>query len=47
MSQSTDVLYTARTHATDARANGVARSSEGQLDIRLSTPGTGQPRRQP
>jgi Ohr subfamily peroxiredoxin len=33
------VLYTAKTHTTGGRANGVARSSDGRLDIRLSTPG--------
>jgi len=43
MNQSTDVLYTAKTHTTGARANGAVRSSDGQLDILLSTPGTGQP----
>jgi Ohr subfamily peroxiredoxin len=36
-------LYTARTHTTGARENGRARSSDGQLDIRLSTPGTDRP----
>ena len=32
------VLYTARTHATGGR-DGVARSSDGRLDISLSSPG--------
>jgi Ohr subfamily peroxiredoxin len=36
-------LYTARTHTIGARENGRARSSDGQLDIRLSTPGTDRP----
>lgn len=36
-------LYTARTHTTGGRENGNARSSDGQLDIRLSTPGTDRP----
>jgi Ohr subfamily peroxiredoxin len=36
-------LYTARTHTTGARENGRARSSDGQLDIRLSTPGADRP----
>lgn len=36
------VLYTARTHTTGARENGAARSSDGQLDIRLSPPGSGR-----
>jgi Ohr subfamily peroxiredoxin len=39
----TKILYTARTHTTGARENGRARSSDGQLDIRLSTPGTDRP----
>jgi Ohr subfamily peroxiredoxin len=39
----TKILYTARTHTTGARENGRARSSDGQLDIRLSTPGTDHP----
>ena len=43
MTQAATVLYTAKTHTTGARANGAARSSDGQLDIRLSTPGTGRP----
>jgi Ohr subfamily peroxiredoxin len=34
------VLYTAKTHTTGGRENGVARSSDGHLDIKLSTPGT-------
>ena len=34
------VLYTARTHTTGGRANGAARSSDGRLEIALSTPGT-------
>jgi osmotically inducible protein OsmC len=33
-------LYTARTHTTGGRANGAARSSDGHLEISLSTPGT-------
>jgi Ohr subfamily peroxiredoxin len=36
-------LYTARTHTTGGRENGAARSSDGQLDIRLSPPGSGRP----
>jgi lipoyl-dependent peroxiredoxin len=43
MTQAATVLYTAKTHTTGARANGAARSSDGQLDLRLSTPGTGRP----
>lgn len=34
------VLYTARTHTSGGREAGVARSSDGHLDVRLSTPGT-------
>jgi lipoyl-dependent peroxiredoxin len=39
MRQTGKVAYTARTHTTGGRANGVARSSDGRLDIRLSIPG--------
>jgi osmotically inducible protein OsmC len=38
-----NVIYTAKTHTTGGRENGVSRSSDGQLDIRLSTPGTSRP----
>jgi osmotically inducible protein OsmC len=34
------LLYTAKTHTTGGREHGVSRSSDGHLDIRLSTPGT-------
>ena len=34
------VLYTAKTHTTGGRENGESRSSDGRLNIRLSTPGT-------
>jgi len=37
------VLYTAQTHTTGGREKGHARSSDGQLDVRLSTPGTDRP----
>jgi len=33
------VLYTARTHTTGGR-DGASRSSDGRLDIKLTTPGT-------
>jgi lipoyl-dependent peroxiredoxin len=33
------VLYTAKTHTTGGRENGASRSSDGRLDIMLSTPG--------
>jgi osmotically inducible protein OsmC len=35
------VYYTAQTHTTGGRDNGLSRSSDGNLDIKLSTPGTG------
>jgi len=41
ISQSKKVVYTAKTHTTGGRENGVSRSSDGILDIKLSTPGTG------
>jgi Ohr subfamily peroxiredoxin len=34
------VLYTAKTHTTGGRENGIARSSDGRLDVRLSIPGS-------
>ncbi|MGD0720253.1 MAG: organic hydroperoxide resistance protein [Roseiarcus sp.] len=37
--QGGSVVYTAKTHTTGGRENGAARSSDGRLDIRLSTPG--------
>ena len=39
MSAQAKVLYTAKTHTTGGREKGVARSSDGRLDVRLSTPG--------
>lgn len=36
------ILYTAHTHVTGGRT-GTGRSSDGELDVRLSTPGAGQP----
>jgi lipoyl-dependent peroxiredoxin len=33
------VLYTAKTHTVGGRANGRTRSSDGHLDLALSTPG--------
>jgi lipoyl-dependent peroxiredoxin len=35
------VYYTAKTHTTGGREHGVSRSSDGNLEIRLNTPGTG------
>ena len=34
------VVYTAKTHTTGGRDNGISRSSDGRLDVRLSTPGS-------
>jgi len=36
------VLYTAKTHSTGGR-EGASRSSDGQLDIKLSPPGSNRP----
>ena len=33
------LLYTAKAHTTGGRENGVSRSSDGRLDVKLSTPG--------
>jgi lipoyl-dependent peroxiredoxin len=40
MSRIENVLYTGKTHTTGGR-NGTSRSSDGNLDIQLSPPGTG------
>jgi len=34
------VVYTAKTRTTGGREKGVSRSSDGRLDVRLSTPGS-------
>jgi lipoyl-dependent peroxiredoxin len=39
----TKVVYTARTHTTGGREHGIAKSSDGKLDIELSSPGAGGP----
>src|SRR5262245_27988047 len=39
MSQIEKVLYTARAHTTGGR-DGASRSSDGRLDVKLSSPGT-------
>ncbi len=39
MFQLEKVLYTAKTHTTGGR-DGAARSSDGRLDVKLSSPGT-------
>jgi len=41
--QSVKVLYTAKGHTTGGRDGGSSRSSDGQLDIKLSTPGSSRP----
>ena len=33
------VLYTAKTHTTGGREGGASRTSDGRLDVKLSTPG--------
>jgi len=40
ITQAIKVIYTAKTHTTGGRQNGVSKSSDGNLDIKLSTPGT-------
>lgn len=37
------VIYTAKTHTTGGRENGHAKSSDGELDVHLSRPGSGRP----
>jgi osmotically inducible protein OsmC len=34
------VVYTARTHTSGGRENGISRSSDGRLDVKLSLPGS-------
>jgi Ohr subfamily peroxiredoxin len=34
------VVYTAKTRTTGGREHGISRSSDGRLDVRLSTPGS-------
>ena len=41
--QSAKVLYTAKAHTTGGRDGGSSRSSDGQLDIKLSVPGSSRP----
>lgn len=40
MTQLDKVLYTGKTHTTSGGRNGEVRSSDGRLDIKLSSPGT-------
>lgn len=37
------IVYTAKTHTVGGRENGAARSDDGQLDIKLSPPGSKRP----
>ena len=38
------IIYTAKVHTEiGGRENGEARSSDGQLDVKLSSPGTSRP----
>jgi Ohr subfamily peroxiredoxin len=41
-SQEGKVLYTAKTRTTGGRDNGISRRSDGQLDVKLSPPGSGR-----
>jgi lipoyl-dependent peroxiredoxin len=40
LTKATKVLYTAKTHTTGGRDHGHAKSSDGHLEVNLSTPGT-------
>ncbi|CAG2272642.1 peroxiredoxin [Burkholderia sola] len=40
MSKIDKVLYTGKTHTTSGGRDGAARSSDGRLDIQLSSPGS-------
>jgi lipoyl-dependent peroxiredoxin len=40
MNANARVLYTAMTHTTGGRDNGLSRSADGRLDVRLSAPGS-------
>lgn len=40
ITKTTKVLYTAKTHTVGGREHGVAKSSDGHLEVNLSTPGT-------
>lgn len=40
MTQPGKVIYTAKTHTTGGRENGISRSSDGRLDVLLSPPGS-------
>ena len=40
MSSNDKILYTGKTHTTSGGRNGSSRSSDGRLDIQLSSPGS-------
>ncbi len=40
MAQFEKLLYTAKAHTTGGREGGAARTDDGHLDVKLSTPGT-------
>ncbi len=40
MNKTMNLIYTATTETTGGRENGIARSSDGVLDVRLSDPGS-------
>jgi lipoyl-dependent peroxiredoxin len=40
MSQATNVIDTAKTHTTGGREHGIARSSDGQLEVTFVPPGS-------
>ena len=39
MTQAAQTLYTAKTHTSGGRHDGISRSSDGRLDVKLSPPG--------
>jgi lipoyl-dependent peroxiredoxin len=39
MTEIENVLYTAKTHTSGGREDGVSRSSDGRLDVKFSSPG--------
>jgi len=46
MTQLEKVLYTAKAHVTGGR-DGAAKTDDGRLDVKLSSPGTAGPRSNP
>lgn len=40
ITQTGKIVYTGKTHTTGGRNHGVSRSSDGNLDVKLSSPGT-------